>query len=112
MANKREKRREYIDEIYNNPQKGKLQRDPRTIKRQVKNTTFNHIHELSALFQAQGAVCAASKVWQKLSTVPFYNPCRSSLYLLYQVTPLLVWIKTYLFCCFVVLGDCNHLAST
>ena len=53
MANKREKRREYNDEIYNNPQTGKLQRDPRTIKRQVKNTTLNHIHELSALFQAQ-----------------------------------------------------------
>ena len=36
MANKREKRREYNDEIYNNPQTGKLQRDPRTIKKASK----------------------------------------------------------------------------
>lgn len=102
MTNKRRKIREYNDIIYNHPKTGKLLRDSRTITRQVKNTTLNHIHELSALFQAQRRNLRSSKSLAKTFdcsslqslSIFFISPLST-----YTITSLDQNLSLLLFCC-------------
>lgn len=102
MTNKRRKIREYNDIIYNHPKTGKLLRDSRTITTQVKNTTLNHIHELSALFQAQRRNLRSFKSLAKTFdcsslqslSIFFISPLST-----YTITSLDQNLSLLLFCC-------------